>query len=168
MAVLLWAPCGRTLPGQRLGLWRAAVVVQSCSGKQCGQSISHCVSVPLSHRATQSFAHSFTRSLSHLLFFVMPDECLILPFACFIVFTVTMPHPPHSSASSSPPYVIQSHLSLSPVLFPTLVLSFARPSSIALPIVLTPPLHPSSASHSHHFSSLSTSAYFEALLLDLI
>lgn len=85
----------------------------SCSTKlfwqQCGQSISHCVSVPLSHRVTQSFAHSFTCSL---LFFVMPDECFLLPFTCLIVFTVTMPHPPHSSASSSLPYVIQSHRSL--------------------------------------------------------
>lgn len=59
-------------------------------------------------------------------------------------------------------------LSLSPVLFPTLVLSLAPPSSIALLIALTPPLHPSSSSGSHHFSFLSPSAYFEALLLDLI
>lgn len=132
-----------------------------CSTKlfwqQCGQSIARSSSIPLSHRVT----HLVTCSLSHLVLFGMPDESL---FASFVVFTVTPPHPPLSSASSSPPYVIQSHLSL------TCSLSHAHAQPRCFPTFLRPSAdgaHPSS-SRTHHFSSSSPSAYSEALLRDLI
>lgn len=81
------------------------------------------------------------------------------PPPSFVAFTVTLPHPPLSSTSSSLPYVIQSELSLtlslSQVPFPTLMLCFTHspPSSIAPVIALIPPPLTHTISPPYHTAS---------------
>lgn len=102
--------------------------------QQCGQSISHSSSIPLSHRVT----HLVTCSLSHLLLFGMPDESLLPALWCSRSRRLILLSPP-----PAPLYLTSSsHISLSPVLFPTLVLSLALspPSTIPPLMALIPPL----------------------------
>lgn len=153
MAALLWALCGRAA-GPTVRTLEDSSCCTKLFWKQRGQSISHRVSVPLSHHVT------LTRSLSQLLSFLILDAFCLL-------------HCAHSHTASSSSLLCQLlstlrhpvtslSLSLSPVLFPTLMLSLARPSSITPLIAFIPPHHPPPSSRLHHFS------YFEALLLDLI
>lgn len=154
VAGLLGAFCGRTLLGRRLGLWRTLVVVQSCSGnsavidpsQQLNPSISPC------HTAIHSLTSS---SLERLC-----QPCCIYS---------------HAASSLSPQtaslyLTSSSHISLSPSLSLTCSLSHASALPSSFPSFFhrcADSAYPSS-SHLHHFSSLSHSAYFEALLPDLI
>lgn len=172
LVALLWAFCGTAPPGWRLGLRRALVVVQSCSSNS---AVNRSLPVGQSNYHIMSRTHLLTHSLSHALIsshppFVMPGDCLSLSFPSLIVFSLTPPHPSLSSTSSSLPYVIQSHLSLSLSLTCSHSHAWAQPCSPFLHCSADS-AHPSSSSSSspsHHFSFLSPYAYFEALLLDLI
>lgn len=147
VAVLLWARCGRALPGPWLGLRRTADVGQSCSGNCAVNWPLTLVSVPLSHGVT------VIRSLTLI--------------SLFIASIVTVPHRLLSSTCFSLPYVIWPQLSLS--LTCALSHAHAQPHSSFLSCSAdTAHTSSSSLSLSWHFASLLPSAYFEAFLLDLI
>lgn len=101
--------------GRRSGLGRTSSCSTKLFWRPCGQSISRCVSIPLSHRVTPSLLCNATwTSLLRL---------------------------SSSSSSSSLPYVIHSHLSLSHLS------SFPRSASLVLPPpplthTISPPYHP--------------------------